>query len=79
MARIVDVRPMQERLQEAAKEVSEDRLALKLSTKRRDQLVRQAIDHEGMSYRAVADAAGITSPRVASILGTVDDDDDGQP
>lgn len=76
MPRVVDVRPMEERLREAGREVSEDRLALKLSTQRRDQLVRQAIESEGMSYRAVGAAVGLGSPRIAAILGTVDDDDD---
>ena len=68
---------MPERLRAAAAEVAEDAVALKLSRKRREQLVREAIDREGMCYAATAAAAGITSPRVAAILGTVDDDDQG--
>lgn len=76
MARVIDVRPMEQRLQEAARDVDEDKLALKLSLQRRDQLVRQAIEQEGMSYRAVGKAASLGSPRIAAILGTVDDDDD---
>jgi hypothetical protein len=76
MPKVVDVRPMEERLRDAAQEVREDALALKLSRQRRDSLVRQAIEREGMSYRAVGAAAGLGSPRIAAILGTVDDDDD---
>lgn len=69
------LKPMPERLAAAAVEVADAELALKLARRRRDGLVRDAIE-EGMSNRACAAAAGITGPRVSAICGTTDADDD---
>lgn len=75
MARLV-AQTMTERLQAAARDVDDCVTALKLARQRRDQLVRAAIDDEGMAQRPVAAAAGITGPRVAAILAVDDEDDE---
>lgn len=71
------LQPMPVRLAAAAVEVADADAALRDARRRRDRLVREAVD-EGMSQRAVGAAAGLTGPRVSAILGTVDDDDDDQ-
>ena len=78
MARAV-LTPMPERLKASRTEVDDALDALGLARKRRDQLVREACDEEGMSQRVVAGLAGVSGPRVAAILATPDDDDETEP
>ena len=66
--------PMPERLRAAAADVRDATEALKLATKLRDQLVREAVD-EGMSQRAVADVIGQRVGNVSRILAKPDDDE----
>lgn len=69
--------PMPERLKAAAREVADAQTALRLALRRRDRIVVEAIDEEGLSHREVGKLAGVTGPRITAILaGSHDDEDD---
>lgn len=70
---ITDMKP---RLEAASAAVSDAAEALTDARRLRDELVVTAVD-QGMSLRAVAAAAGITSARVCAILAASQLDDLG--
>jgi myo-inositol catabolism protein IolC len=69
---ITDMKP---RLVAAAAALADATEAATDARRLRDQLVVAAVDH-GMSLRAVAAAAGVTSARVCAILAASQLDDD---
>jgi predicted XRE-type DNA-binding protein len=67
---------MPARLRAAAAAVKDTETAHRLALKHRRELIFAAVDDEGMAQRDVAKLAGLSQPRVASILATPDDDDE---
>jgi predicted XRE-type DNA-binding protein len=63
------------RLRAAVAAVKDAKKAYELRIQHRDQLVREAIDEEGMSQIAVADLIGVAKGRISAILAKPDDDE----
>lgn len=56
------------RLEKAADEMRDRKVAYDLAVQQRDQLVLEAIDLHGMAHGAVADAIGVAKGRISAIL-----------